>query len=98
MHIKIVSKPGCLYCDQAKEFLNELGLAFETEHLDPNDDATYKERRGQLVATTQSKTFPFIFVDGEYLGGFQDLVMAHGSGRLQELCSKYNITLPEVDF
>ena len=41
--------------------------------------------RAELVARTGMMTFPQVIIDGEPLGGFQELAAADRSGRLAEL-------------
>jgi glutaredoxin 3 len=97
MKVQLVSKPDCPYCDQAKGFLGDLGLEYGVEMLDPSA-STYESRKRELVETTGGRTFPFIFIEGEYIGGFRELVAAYDTGRLAERCRLYGITLPEIDF
>lgn len=41
--------------------------------------------RGELAQRTGMVTFPQIMIDGEPIGGFQELLAADRSGRLKEL-------------
>lgn len=97
--IKLVSKPGCPYCDHAKELLEDMEAPYELEFLDPTKDPEgYQTRRDELVVTTGAKTFPFIFLEGAFLGGFQQLVHANDTGRLAEAYQRAGIRIREVSF
>jgi glutaredoxin 3 len=75
MSVRIVSKPGCPYCVQAKAFCEEKGIAYVEDVLDPTID-TYPAARDALVEMTGQKTFPFIFVRDTFVGGYTDFVEA----------------------
>lgn len=97
--IVVYSRPHCIYCTKAKAFLNEKELAYEEVFLDPLEDDDYETKRDELLARAQGqKTFPFIFVGTEFLGGYTELVQAHGSLRLQELLNKDGLKVDENDF
>jgi glutaredoxin 3 len=70
----------CGYCRTAKALLDRRGVEYEEINLakDPGG-------RAELVARTGRMTFPQVIVDGEPLGGFQELAAADRSGRLAEL-------------
>ena len=62
------SKHHCPYCDQAKALLKMKGIAIEERNI--NEDWT-KEQLLEAVPT--ARTVPQIFLDNEYIGGFQEL-------------------------
>lgn len=63
------SKPGCPFCVMAEELLRDKGYEIEERKLD------FGWNREQLVeAVPNVKTVPQIFLDGEYIGGHDDLV------------------------
>lgn len=70
MHIRVVTKTGCPYCERAKAALDALGATYEVETIDDESRrrAFYAEC-GEGVSSV-----PQIFVDGERLGGYVDLV------------------------
>lgn len=63
--IEIYSKDGCKFCDMAKEFLDERCMTYTV--IKQFDIESMKEKTG-------SRTFPFIFEDGEFIGGFRELM------------------------
>lgn len=62
------SKPRCAMCDQAKTLLKQKGIEFE-ERLIGNEWTT--EQLLEVVPTARS--VPQIFLDEQYVGGFQEL-------------------------
>jgi glutaredoxin 3 len=70
----------CPYCIGAKALLQKRGVAFEEINLARDPDS-----RRQLAERTGMATFPQIVIDGEPLGGFQELAEAARSGRLADL-------------
>ena len=68
MNIEIYSKDWCPYCDRAKTLLTDRGL--EYTEIDVTNDA---EREAEMRARSQRRSVPQIFVDGDHVGGFDDL-------------------------
>ncbi len=68
MTIEMFAGPNCSYCACAKDLLNENGLTFtERDISDPEILSEFKER------LPHQKSIPQIFMDGEYIGGYDDL-------------------------
>lgn len=68
MKIRVLSKDNCPYCDMAKRSLEQTELEFSVEVL-----GTDFEREYVVENFPNARTFPIIEVNGEYLGGFQEL-------------------------
>ncbi|MDX6272190.1 MAG: glutaredoxin 3 [Acidobacteriota bacterium] len=64
MGIVIYVKPGCPYCQQARDHYNSRGVAF-TEYDAQTDLARRKE---MLAFSDGDPTVPCIVEDGEYIG------------------------------
>jgi len=62
------SKYHCPYCDQAKALLTSKGIQFEEKKI---GDGYSKEEL--LEAVPNARTVPQIFLDGELVGGFNEL-------------------------
>ena len=62
------SKYHCPYCDQAKALLTSKGIVFEEKKI---GDGYTKEELLEAVPTARS--VPQIFLDGELVGGFNEL-------------------------
>ena len=78
--VTVYTTEPCGYCRTAKALLDRRGVPYEEINL-----AKDAAGRAQLVALTGMMTFPQVMIDGEPLGGFQELVAADRSGRLAEL-------------
>ena len=69
MKIEIFSTQQCSYCDAAKKLLDEKGLAYT--NLDLMADPTILE--DLKTRLPRVKAVPQIFIDGEHIGGYEDL-------------------------
>lgn len=65
--ITIFTKHGCVYCARAKELLRQKNLPFE--ELTLNDQFTIKT----VKAISNSTKLPQVFINGEHIGGAEDL-------------------------
>jgi glutaredoxin 3 len=70
----------CGYCRSAKALLERRGISYQEINLARDPDS-----RRELGDLTGMVTFPQIVVDGEPIGGFQELLAADRAGRLGEL-------------
>jgi glutaredoxin 3 len=70
----------CPYCRNAKVLLQKRGISYDEINLARDPDG-----RAELSHKTGMFTFPQIVIDGEPIGGFQELLAADRSGRLSEL-------------
>lgn len=70
----------CPYCTAATRLLDKLGV--EYNEIDLGRD---HEGRAELAERTGLTTFPQIVIDGETLGGYDQLKAAVKSGRFEEL-------------
>ena len=68
MKAVVWSKPDCIYCDMAKKLLEQKGYEVEERRLG------FGWNREQLFeAVPNVKSVPQIFLDGEYIGGYDNL-------------------------
>ncbi|MDX1507813.1 MAG: glutathione peroxidase [Woeseiaceae bacterium] len=65
--VTVLSRPGCEYCAKAKGLLRAAGIEFEELVL--NRDYTDRTLR----AVANAGTFPQVFINGEHIGGSDDL-------------------------
>ena len=79
--IEIYSTAMCPYCVAAKNLLQSRGLAWREQRIDTDANA----RREMLARAPGARTVPQIFINGVYVGGFDQLAAADRSGKLQEL-------------
>lgn len=75
--IEIYSAKNCDHCRRAKAILTLSGLQFDELDIgiDENHDAL-------MERLPRSRTIPRIFVDGEYIGGCEDLEVLQAQGVL----------------
>jgi glutaredoxin 3 len=70
----------CSKCASAKMLLSRRGIDYDEINLAKDPDG-----RADLSQKTGMVTFPQIVIDGETLGGFDELLAADRAGRLSEL-------------
>lgn len=68
MIVEIYSKPGCGYCEMAKQLATQKGC--EVEYLMMGVDFGAKQ---MFDLFPNARTFPQIIVDGEKIGGYTEL-------------------------
>jgi glutaredoxin 3 len=73
----LFSTGACDFCEHAKTLLSKRGVPFEELNLD-----AYPELQVELAEVTGLKSFPQIIVDGEPLGGLNELRAADKRGTL----------------
>jgi glutaredoxin len=69
--IKVYSLTNCMYCDKAKDFLRSKNMIFEEvlyNKATDTDDIMF------LVESTNWTSFPQIFVDDVFIGGYEQLI------------------------
>ncbi len=80
--IEVFSGPHCGYCERAKHLLSTKGAAFE------EFDVSSDEHRDEFIRRLpRARSVPQIFIDGEHIGGCEDLEILEKDGRLDELLS-----------
>ena len=80
MKLEIYSKDWCPYCAKAKALLRSEGIGYE--EFDVTHD---KEREQEMVDRSGRRTVPQLFLDGQPLGGYDDLAKLHGQGLLKSM-------------
>jgi glutaredoxin 3 len=75
--VVLFSTDSCTYCEHAKSLLSKRGVSFEEVNL-----GEHPELQAQLTEVTGLESFPQIVVDGEPLGGLNELRAAEKSGVL----------------
>ncbi len=78
--VKIYTSATCPYCVAAKQLLKDLGASFKEIALD-----TDPELRQGLMDEYAWRTVPLVLINGELIGGFDDLMKLHQTGNLQPL-------------
>jgi glutaredoxin 3 len=80
--LTIYTTEPCGYCRTAKALLDKRSIPYAEINL-----AKDPEGRAELVRLTGMMTFPQVVIDGEPIGGYQELVQADRTGRLSELAA-----------
>ncbi len=78
--IEIYHKTWCPYSRRALALLNDKGIAFED--IDVTDDTV---RESEMVIRSGRTSVPEIFVDGELIGGYDELAALNKYGQLDPL-------------
>jgi glutaredoxin len=68
MKIQVYTKNMCSYCTQAKNYLTNKGIEFETINIEEKPEAR------EFVINEGHRTMPQIYIDGKSIGGYQQLV------------------------
>jgi glutaredoxin 3 len=78
--VTLYTTEPCGFCRTAKALLAARKIPYEEINLakDPSG-------RAELAELTGMMTFPQVVIDGETIGGFQELAAADRAGRLREL-------------
>ncbi len=74
-NVTIYSTPSCVYCNAAKAFFKEKGIAY-TEHNVAQD----AEKRKEMIEKSGQMGVPVIVIDGELIVGFNKPVVAQALG------------------
>ena len=78
--IQMYTKYFCPFCKRAKTLLKSLGLAFEEFEIS-FDDA----KEAEMIVRSGRDTVPQIFIDGQSIGGSDELVELVESGQFFNL-------------
>ncbi|HVY12182.1 MAG TPA: glutaredoxin 3 [Alphaproteobacteria bacterium] len=79
--VTVYSGPGCPYCDRAKALLKSKGVNFEDFNVRA-DPAKFDE---MLKISNGRKTIPQIFINGQHVGGCDDLMALNSAGKLDAM-------------
>ena len=77
--VEIAVLPGCPWCERALRLLRTLNLHHRVDTI--QSDADFQRWQSR----TGMRTFPQIFVDGQLIGGYDDLTSLHATGALESL-------------
>jgi glutaredoxin 3 len=78
--VTLYTTEHCPFCTSAKKLLAKREIEYTEINLARDPDG-----RQELIDKTGMFTFPQIVIDGESIGGFQELLAADKAGRLPEL-------------
>ncbi|GAB0117556.1 glutaredoxin 3 [Acidisoma sp. 7E03] len=78
--IEIYTQPYCPYCARAKQLLESKGAAYQEIDAPHGTPA-----RAESMKRSGRSSVPQIFIDGQHIGGCDDLVALDGRGGLDPL-------------
>ena len=80
-NIEIYTGPLCAFCDRTIALLNKKGVSFKKIDLasDPN------KMEDMIKKTNGMRTVPQIFIDGQHIGGSDELQDLENDGKLNSL-------------
>jgi glutaredoxin 3 len=78
--IIIYTRASCAYCTHAKHLLDQKGLPYTEIRVDLNPNML-----DEMIKLTGHKMIPQILINGEPIGGFDDLYALETSGRLDKI-------------
>jgi glutaredoxin 3 len=81
--IEIYTKALCPYCIRAKKLLDDKGA----DYIDI-PAAMDREKRKEMNERSGRNTFPQIFIDGQHIGGCDDIFALEAAGKLDPLLAK----------
>jgi glutaredoxin 3 len=82
--IEIYTQPLCPYCARAKRLLEQKGVAYREIDAPPGSPA----REEAIRRSGGRRTVPQIFIDGQAIGGCDDLYALEAAGKLDALLQK----------
>jgi len=82
-NIEIYSKVWCPYCAKAKALLKAKDLPYTDIDITHDLDA-----QNTMVERSGRRTVPQIFIDGEAIGGYDDLASLNATGELDRKLSR----------
>lgn len=81
--IEIYTTPFCGYCARAKSLLDRKGAEYEETDVMMDD-----KKRTEMRARANRTTVPQIFINGEHIGGSDDLAALEQAGKLDALLAQ----------
>ncbi len=81
--IEIYTTPFCGYCARAKSLLDSKGASYEETDVMMDD-----KKRAEMRERSQRSTVPQIFINGQHVGGSDDLAALEQAGKLDALLAQ----------
>ncbi|WBO21180.1 glutaredoxin 3 [Sphingomonas abietis] len=79
--IEMYTKMGCPYCSRARQLLASKGAAYEEIDITMGGP----KRQEMLERAPGHTTVPSIFIDGQHVGGSDDIAALDAKGELDRL-------------
>ncbi|NDH64391.1 MAG: glutaredoxin 3 [Alphaproteobacteria bacterium] len=81
--IEIYTTPFCGYCARAKGLLDSKGAAYDEMDVMMDD-----KKRTEMRERSRRTTVPQIFINGQHIGGSDDLAALEQAGKLDALLAQ----------
>ncbi|UYN94142.1 MAG: glutaredoxin 3 [Enhydrobacter sp.] len=81
--IEIYTTPFCGYCARAKALLESKGAAYDETDVMMDD-----RKRGEMRERSRRTTVPQIFINGQHIGGSDELAALEQAGKLDALLAQ----------
>ncbi len=85
--IIIYTKAVCPYCEWAKKLLDNKKASYREIRIDNNESL-----QAEVIRLSGRRTVPQIFINGEAIGGFDDLSALDKAGKLDILLKPHKET------
>jgi glutaredoxin 3 len=80
-NIEVYTQPWCPYCSRVVSILNDKGVTFR--EIDARHGT--QERQESIRRSGGRTTVPQVFIDGQHIGGCDDLMALDRAGKLDPL-------------
>jgi glutaredoxin 3 len=81
--IEIYTTPFCGYCARAKSLLDRKGAAYDEMDVMMDD-----KKRAEMRARAHRTTVPQIFINGQHIGGSDELAELEQAGKLDAMLAQ----------
>jgi glutaredoxin 3 len=79
----IYSTTYCPYCTRARQLLENKGIEYTDIQVDEKPD-----KREEMIAKSGRSSVPQIFINGQHIGGCDDMYALEYQGQLDKLLQK----------
>ncbi|MDT8310792.1 MAG: glutaredoxin 3 [Methylophaga sp.] len=79
-NVIVYSSAHCPYCVMAKQFLARKGVTFQEIRVDLEP-----AKREEMMQKSQRRTVPQIFINGQAVGGYTDLLAIERANQLDQM-------------
>jgi len=80
LKVSVYSKDACPFCVGVKRLLNEKKVSFEEINVGQDP-----EKMNEIIKKTGHPTVPQVFINEQFVGGYQELQALDATGELDRL-------------
>jgi glutaredoxin len=89
--INILSKNNCKYCSLVYKELNEINVTLNSVNASDFSENIYKIVLDEVKSKTKQTTFPFVWVNDIFIGGYNEIHNLLFTGVLYEMLNNHQI-------